>query len=248
MNDWPQPSEPPDRDRERRRGRTLVFPVGRNGSRRLLVTLAVGLCAIAAGVSVAAVPSPTGSSSPGAAGRVANASHRSTAPAVRATQETAPGVPGRSATGPGNTSDGIAKTALRWPRGLKQQIAHWNAGPGGAALSDVTEQLGNAMQAIAVRLYPMARVTCVSLGSSIETARTAPPIPDAAMQRLYAKVLVGLSGAAADCRNAISVHQEGDETARINLNKVLLSRSMAEFAAESNLLYTATAEIRTLPR
>ncbi|MBV9384293.1 MAG: hypothetical protein JO242_26975 [Streptosporangiaceae bacterium] len=68
------------------------------------------------------------------------------------------------------------------------------------------------------------------------------------MQRLYAEVLAGLSGATVDCRNAISIHTQDVENIRIDLNKALLNRSLAQFAAESNLLYTATAELRTLPR
>jgi hypothetical protein len=86
----------------------------------------------------------------------------------------------------------------------------------------------------------------VGLGSSIETARSAPPIPDAAMQRLYTKALAEFSSAAADCRNAISAHPQGAEGVTIDLNKALLHRAMAEFATGSNELYTATAEIRTL--
>jgi hypothetical protein len=91
------------------------------------------------------------------------------------------------------------------------------------------------------------RLACVSLGFSVETAQGAPPIPDAAMQRLYAKVLAGLSSAAADCRNAISAHPQGSEGVTIDLNKALLNQALAEFAAGSKELYTATAEIRTLP-
>lgn len=68
------------------------------------------------------------------------------------------------------------------------------------------------------------------------------------MQLLYAKALTGLSSATADCQSAISVHAVGAESQRIGLNKVLLNRSLAEFAVESNALYTATAEIRTLSR
>jgi hypothetical protein len=89
---------------------------------------------------------------------------------------------------------------------------------------------------------------CVRLGSSIETARGAPPIPDAAMQQLYAKVLVGLSGAAADCWSAIAVHPSGDEDQTVEVNKILLDRSLAQFAAESKELYMGTAAIGMLRR
>jgi ribosomal protein L5 len=59
-------------------------------------------------------------------------------------------------------------------------------------------------------------------------------------------VLDGLSSAAADCRNAISVRRVTDQSQSISLNKVLLNRSLAEFAVESKQLYRAIAEIRTL--
>ncbi len=98
------------------------------------------------------------------------------------------------------------------------------------------------------RLYPELRLECASLGSSVRAARSAPPIPDEAMQHSYAKVLAALSVTAAGCRNAISVHQEGDEDQRIEVNKVLLNGSLAQFVAQSKELYTATAEIRTLHR
>jgi len=253
MDDQSGLLKPPDDLDKRWRGRTLVLRAGGNGSRRMLpAALAVGACAIVAGVSVAVFSSPAGQTGrlagqSGSPAPAAGAAQR-TAPAVRAGQPAVPGVSGRGATGPGNTSDGIARTALRWPRELKPQITRWNAGPGGAALSAVTVHLGSAMQAAAVRLYPVVRSRCVSLSSSVEAARGAPPIPDAAMQRLYAEVLAGLSGATVDCRNAISIHTQDVENIRIDLNKALLNRSLAQFAAESNLLYTATAELRTLPR
>jgi len=135
---------------------------------------------------------------------------------------------------------------MRWPPGLEPRIQRWNTGPGGAALRTVTAQLGNTMQAAGVRLYPEVKQACVALGLSVQTALAAPPIPYAAMQQAYGKVLAGLSGAASECQNAISLHPAGDEDLQVGLNKGLLSHSLAEFAAESEALYEATAEIRTL--
>jgi hypothetical protein len=137
---------------------------------------------------------------------------------------------------------------MRWPPGLQPQIQRWNTGPGGAALRTVTAQLGNTMQVGGVRLYPEVKQACATLGSSVETALAAPPIPYAAMQQAYDKVLAGLSGSVTECRNAISVRPAGDEGLDVNLNKALLNHSLAEFAAESKELYEATAEIRTLLR
>jgi hypothetical protein len=141
-------------------------------------------------------------------------------------------------------SHGIAKSALRFPRRLKWQISRWEAGPGGKALAAVTAQMGYAMQDAGTKLYLPMKVACISLASDIRTAQAGPPIPDAAMQRLYGTVLAGLSRTASNCQRAISSRPDGDETVRIHLNNALLTRTRLEFAAESARLYTATARIR----
>lgn len=236
-----RPSDPRD-DGDEQQTRRLRVPwvTGNRPGRVALVVSAVCLCLIAAGAALAAISSPGGQ-----AGPIAGAGN-STAAAGQAAQPTAPAASSGAVTVPGVASDGIAKTALRWPPGLKHQMLRWRAGPGGAAWSQVSVRLGNAMQAAGVRLYAQMRLACVSLGSSVQAAQGAPPIPDAAMQRLYVKVLAGLSGAAADCRSAISAHSQGGDTQTIDLNKALLNHALAEFAAGSKKLYTATAEIRTL--
>jgi hypothetical protein len=258
--DEPEPSKRADRGSGHWARRTPVLRTGGNSRLRIsLVALGAGGCLAAAGVTLAAF-----SSSGGPAPRVTAASSGSTAalggPAatVRSTPPTgsageaarqavsAPSVSGT--TGSGLTSDGIASTALRWPPGLEPRIQRWNTGQGGTALRTVTAQLGNTMQVAGVRLYPEVKQACVALGSSVETAFAAPPIPYAAMQQAYDQVLAGLSGAVTECRNAISVRPEGDEDLKIDLNKALLNHSLAEFAAESKALYEATAEIRTLSR
>ncbi len=237
-----RPPEPPDHRDGRLAGWAGIRQATGNGSRRmLLVAAAVGLCAIATGVSLAAFSSPGGQ-----AGQTAGASNGPSPGTARAAQPTPPVV--SSGTGPTNTGAGIANTALQYPPGLKNQILRWTAGRGGAAWSAVTAQLGNATQAGAMRLYSDLRMECASLASNVRTARSAPPIPDEVMERFYAKVLVGLSSTAADCLNAISVRPQGDEGQRIDVNRVLLDQSLAQFAAESRELYTATAEIRTLRR
>lgn len=261
-SDRPQPARPADRDIEPRARWTPVHRKNGSGPSWIsLAALGVGLCAIVAGVSLAAFSRQAGLSRADAAGRSATASGGRTAapggPAatVRSTPAGSVGEAARAAsapsvggaTGSGLTSDGIASTAMRWPPGLQPRIQRWNTGPGGAALRTVTAQLGNTMQVAGVRLYPQVKQACVALGSSVEAALAGPPIPYAAMQQAYDKVLAGLAGAVTECRNAISVRPEGDEDLAINLNKALLNHSLAEFAAESNALYEATAEIRTLP-
>jgi hypothetical protein len=210
----------------------------------LLVAGVAGLCAIATGVSLAAFSAPSGHAGMTSGGGGAGRSPSAGAPG--AAQPQVPVASGRATAGPGLTSAGIAKSALRWAPGRQHQMLLWKKGRGGAALSAVTTQLGNAMQAGGVRLYPELRQACVSLAASIATAQAAPAIPDSAMQHSYAGVLSGLSGAAADCRTAISVHAQGDEGLTIKLDKTLLSRALAELAADARKLYTATAEITTL--
>ena len=96
------------------------------------------------------------------------------------------------------------------------------------------------------QLYPELRLECASLGLSVQTARSAPPIPDMLMERSYANVLAKLAVTSTDCRDAISVRAVGDEGQQITVDKALLNRSLSQFAAESRELYAATAEIRPL--
>jgi hypothetical protein len=240
-----QPSKRSDQGHEQAGWAGLRRVAGNRSGRILLAAAAVGLCAIITGLALAAFSSPAERA--GQAGGVGASTGPSAATAQPA-QPRASAASGGSTVGPGLTSAGIAKTALQVPAGRQHQMLLWKKGPGGVAWSAVTTQLGEAMQAAGVRLYPALRLSCVSLGSSVRAAQAAPPIPDRAMQRLYASVLAGLSGAATQCRSAISVHPDGDEGLRISLNKALLNRSLAEFAAYSKKLYTATAAIRALSR
>jgi hypothetical protein len=114
-------------------------------------------------------------------------------------------------------------------------------------LTTVETQTGNAMQAAGLKMFPPMKIACGSLASGIGTAQAGPPIPYEPMQSLYAKVLTGLSRAAADCRTAISVHVDGEET-DVHLSHGLLNQSRVEFAAMSGRLYKATAEIQALER
>jgi len=102
--------------------------------------------------------------------------------------------------------------------------------------------MGYAMQAAATKQYPTMKLTCAQLVSDIRTARAGPAIPDAAMQQMYDRALAGLSRAAANCQQAISVTADGEDTA-IHIHRTLLNLSRAEFAAGSKVLYNATADI-----
>ena len=216
----------------------------RQSRRVVLVAAAIGLCAIATGVSLAAFS--TGGSPGGQAGQAAAdvGSSSSAGAAARSPQPTPP-VPS-SSTRPNVTSAGIAETAVQVPPALKDQVLRWKEGRGGTAWSAVTAQVGSLSQIAAAGLYPQLRMDCANLASTVQTARNAPPIPDKTMQRSYANVLAGLGVASADCRNAISVHPVGDEGQQSTVNKALLNRALAQFASGTKELYTATAEIRAM--
>jgi hypothetical protein len=236
----PGPSKPATDRGKQPGGPVRALWAGSGSSRRIvLIVSAACLCVAAAGVTVAVLSSP---GSP--AGHIAAGS----SPAAKATQPQAgqPAAPAASSpavAGAKVTSNGVAKSALRWPPRLNNQIQRWREGPGGSYLASVTSQMGAAMQAAGVKQYGAMRMTCTTVASEVRAAQAGPPIPDAAMQRLYAKALAGLSSAAADCRQAISEHPEGDEDLEIHLNHALLDQARLEFAAASKKLYRATAEI-----
>jgi hypothetical protein len=205
----------------------------------MLLGSAVLLCVIAVGASLAAFASPGGSHTSAASSATASGTAQPSAFAASAPAATRPETKG-------DGSNGVAKTALRWQPSEQSRIAAWKKGSGGTALSAVTAELGTTTQTAAVRLYPYTRQACMSLGSRVETALAKPPIPDAAMQRMYATSLAELNKAATDCHNAITVRQDGDEDQTIHVDSGQLNRALAELTSASKALYTATAQIRAL--
>jgi hypothetical protein len=237
-----RPKRPADNG-EQQTGSAEV-PGAAGGSSRLVMLIAatVGLCLVLAGVAIAVFSSPGGSQ----AGRDAGVGNSPAVEITPAAQPTAaPVASSRATPRTGGTSDGLAKSVLRWAPGHTRQILRWDAGPGGKTLAAVGEQMGTAMQSAGLKMYAPMKLACAQLASDVSTAQAGPPIPDNVMQRLYAKALAGLSGAAADCNNAISEHA-GDEVTEIGLNRPLLNRARVEFAAASTKLYRATGEIESL--
>jgi hypothetical protein len=236
MDRRPEPQATTHDDSEQRTGGT-----GDRGSRWvMLIAVAAGLCLVAAGVSIAVFSSPGG----GQTGHIASAGNAPAATAPAA-QPTAPGASSRATPRSRAASDRLAKSVLRWPPGHTRQILHWDAGPGGKTLAAVMEQMGTAMQSAGLKLYAPMRLACAQLASDISTAQAGPPIPDNAMQRLYARALAGLSHAAATCHAAISMDGDGEDV-ETHVNGPLLNRSRAEFAAASAKLYRAIGEIESL--
>ena len=230
-NDPPGPPRVPGQDNERRTGLAQVRRASGGARRRsLLIVLGACLCLAMVGASAALLSSPGGQSRQTAVGIGSPATGKN--PAARSAPATSPShAPAAPARTPAVTGHSLAKTALRLPSGLKSQARGWTAGPGGAALSAVTQHMGAAAQSAGLRLYAQMRLACVSLDASIQAARAAPPIPDVAMQGLYGQALAELSGAAADCQQAISEKPQGVEDTAVHEDNALLNRSRSEFAA-----------------
>jgi hypothetical protein len=139
-----------------------------------------------------------------------------------------------------------ALAAVRLPRHLATALTKWNAGPGGSAFADVSNDLGSAMQDAGIRLYDPMRLACVSLAAAVAAAKAAPPIPDASMQGSYDRALVLLATGAADCKAGISVYPYGDEDVKTYENPALLHLSVSAFAAGARDFYQATVDIHVV--
>jgi hypothetical protein len=217
------------------------------GRRRSLIMPSV-LFLIAAGI-LAYLLMGSGGSRPGSPAAAAS----STAPAsVSSSPSPVPGHQGRSVViPPGGVSGSTAlaslgSNAMPLPENLQAKVKTWNAGPGGAALNAVAGDLGIVTQNGGVRQYVGMKAACGTLMSAVQTARSAAPIPYAAMQTLYSAALNDLAEGVAECRAAISVKPDGDEYDETSVNQQELSQASSEFTAGGKDLYKATAEIEAL--
>jgi hypothetical protein len=141
-----------------------------------------------------------------------------------------------------NTPESAA-AALQVPRALATVLARWDAGPGGAALAQVTGDLGDAMQASGVRQFGSMKQACASLATAVARAQTARPVPNAKIQRSYGQVLAQLAGAAAKCGAGISLYPTEDQGLQARENPSILHRAESELAAGAQNLHQATADI-----
>jgi hypothetical protein len=141
---------------------------------------------------------------------------------------------------------GLAAGALPLPNALKAQVATWDAGRGGAELTVVSTQLGAVTQTGAVREYVQMKAACSTLAAGVKAAQADPPIPDAAMQALYAKALASLATGSAECLSGISEEPDGDELVLTHENQAMLNQSASALTVGATELYRATAEIKAL--
>jgi hypothetical protein len=134
--------------------------------------------------------------------------------------------------------------ALPLPERLVRQAVAWRNGRGGTLLAAVSSEYGSVTQAGGMKQYATMRYNCEQLASGVSAAQAGPRIPDAAMQKLYARALSELAVAASHCRAAISQQPDGDESIETHENPQLFKLTNAELATGSRDLYRATAEIQ----
>jgi hypothetical protein len=189
----------------------------------------------------------TGNSQPDAFGTGTTASAGPTGLNSAAPATSVPAQAGTATPGPKSAAAlGLAAGALNLPEKSKAQAAKWDRGRGGAALAVVSEQVGAVTQAGSLRQYATMKASCSALAADVRTAQSAPPIPQAAMQALYAKALTNIAAGAQDCVKAITVRPDGEEQVRTNQDQAMLRQSAAELQAGAKNLFRATTEIKAL--
>jgi hypothetical protein len=129
------------------------------------------------------------------------------------------------------------------PAALAASLKTWNRGPGGVALAEITNEVGNALQSGGVKAYVQMKAECASLESSVTAAGTRPPIPDPTMQNQYSAALSVLAQAASACRSAISVQPSGDEYVRSSANPAVLDLAQRELSSAIKTLAGITTVI-----
>jgi hypothetical protein len=145
---------------------------------------------------------------------------------------------------PSSTKDAATAVPKPLQPANKSQVASWNKGSGGTALSAVTAAAGDAMMSRAASAYPEMLLSCRSLAAAVQRADAAPPIPDAAMEGEYALALSAFKRGAADCLAGITQHIEGPEDTLTNVNDALISQASAALGTGLKDLYTATEVLR----
>ena len=251
----PQPRKsPPD---ETQPPAAPPSPSGTHFWLRIALPLAVLLVAVVATVYIAV----GGASHPGAPGTPltvsgTSASHAPGSPpashghgAASTAAGQADGVPAGGGQAGGVTGSAaltkLGSTALPLPKKLQPAVARWDA-HGNKALAALSVQFGTVLQSAGVKQYVPMKMACVRLATEAAALRAGPPIPDAAMQGLYAKALADFAQGAAACKAAVSEWRIGDETVDTRVNPAQLHRSLSLIAAGATDLYRATAEIVAL--
>ena len=92
--------------------------------------------------------------------------------------------------------------------------------------------------------YPEMLQYCNALTTAVQTAEADSPIPDNAMQKMYAKSLTAFKVGATDCVAGITQHPEGVEDTVTNVNHAEINKAVSELSLGMNDLYIATEVLR----
>jgi hypothetical protein len=128
------------------------------------------------------------------------------------------------------------------------QVKSWNAGDGGATLTQVTEDSGSLLIAYGSGEYTETLQGCTALAGAVEKAVALPPIPDTAMQKLYVKSLDAFRSGITECEAAITQHPEGVEDDVTDVNHAEMNTAISQFSVGTKDLYIATEALRTRPK
>ena len=127
------------------------------------------------------------------------------------------------------------------------KVKSWNVGKGGAALVQVTEDSGSVLMAYGSGEYTQTLQACTALAGAVRKAEALPPIPDTAMQKLYAKSLNTFTAGITECEAAITQHPEGVENTVTDVNHAEVSKAISQLGIGIKDLYIATEALRTPP-
>jgi hypothetical protein len=232
---------------------TSRFSMPRNKQAWLGITLS--LLALA-GVTAALIAVATGGGNKTASGAPSTATGTATSGSTASGTAPSNSKAGQAHNGVSKSKDNVTSAAqlaesggaLSLPTNAKNLVLTWHAGRGGADLATVSSQVGTVLQSGGIRQYAMMKNACGQLLGGVSGAQGAPPIPVAAMQKLYARALAELAKGAADCRTAISTTPDGDETVKTVVNATLLHQSTSELAAGADDIFRATAQIEIASR
>ena len=206
----------------------------------LIGVTTVAVAAVMAGIALVA----TGTSQPNLFGSTAERAGASASPAGNKVLGPSVGSTVPAAASPISAAKLAASAgALPLPANKDALVRKWDAGRGGADLARISADYGAVTQSGGIKQYGPMKAACGQLAAAVATAEAGPTIPDAAMQELYAQALAGLARGAADCRAAISVAPDGDETVRTSENPAILHKSTMELADGARAMYRATAQI-----
>jgi hypothetical protein len=224
-------------------------------------TVALGVLAasVAAGVSVAALspagPQPvagaTGSTRTTAVAR--EAARGPVAGTARAARGSVPGPmpgapsnprrPGQPA-GPSTTPTAPPAAPKPVQPSSPGRVRTWNAGQAGRVMAQVTSVAGSVLMAHGSGQYALMLQSCQELAGAVASASGLAPIPDAGMQRAYAKSLTAFRSGITHCEAGITQSEKGVEDTVTQLNQADLKRATAEFSTGMTDLYIATEFLR----